>query len=465
MSPKNSENKKITKKASDKTVIGEVIDYLSSLRFTVIILTVIVFVAGLGTLVGQNFPEAAYIERYGEGIYRILKLFSITDIYHSIYFNALLALLIVNIILCTVKFAPMRIRGVVSKDVKKRAYPHSGKFGSRASGDDCEAVVRRALKRPAFRAFHRLAIRREVGRTELFSEPHPVLSLGALIVHVSIIFIIIGGLISSIFGLSGEMVIIEGGSSNEVFVKSGLVYKLDFEVVLEKFTLLTYEDGTPKEYRSDVKFKRNGEETAAVLTVNHPAKFDGIRFYMMNYGNVLERAVISIYGDSGEKIYRGTIRRMELVEIENKGLAFVLVNYRENFNGTGPAAHIIVVENEEKYGLWVNADPVEFTGPGDEKKGAFRFVLEGYELTPYSGISAVYEPGLFLVWAGFILLSVGFTFPLISMSGRYKVVIEDKTDREGNCTSVEIHGSPGRIKGDFSGAFNKLVSKLEDDLC
>lgn len=474
MSPKNRVNKNSeVKKGVGRDperltladVLKEVLDYLSSLRFTVIVLTAVVIVAGVGTIVGQNLPGAVYIERYGEEVYRILRLFSVTDIYHSIYFNALLALLIVNLVFCTMKFAPARIRGVLSKEVKKRAYPHEKKLSSTTSIDKCEAVVRRALMRPALMLFHRRVIREEGGRRELISEPHPVFSLGALIVHVSIVIIIVGGLISSVFGLSGDMVIIEGGSSNEVFVRSGLVYEFDFNVLLEKFTLTTYRDGTPKEFRSDLKFVKEGVETPAVLTVNHPVKFEGIRFYLTNYGSLINRAVVSVYGESGEKIYSGTIGRMELVEIEDRGLAFVLVNYVENFNGAGPAAHIVVVEGEKKYGVWANSDPMEFKGPGGAGKGGLRFVLEGYELIPYSGISAVYEPGLFLVWTGFILLSIGFLFPLISMSGRYRVVIEEKGKSDGKHTSIKIYGSPGRIKGDFSGAFGRLVKELEDDLC
>ncbi|GEM_PF-1860455 len=462
MSRNNSKNEKSTKKPSGKTVFAEVIDYLSSLRFTVVILTTIVIVAGLGTLVGQNLSEASYIGRYGARLYSILKLFSITDIYHSIYFNALLALFVTNLTLCTFKFAPARIRGALSRDIKRRSYPHSEKIGAKVPTEECVCRTKKMLSPPTLKPFYHVVTKRDGKKIELFSEPHPILSLGALVVHVSIILIIVGGLVSSVLGFSGEMIIFEGSSSNEMFVRSGFVYRLDFDVSLEKFTLETYRDGTPKEYRSDIRLKKGGREVDAALTVNHPAKFDGIRFYQSNFGSALEDTVISIYDKGGKRVFKGKIPYMVSLPIEDLGITVTLVEFYDNYENRGPAAHIIVVEGEKMYAVWANTDPAELAGPAGRGKDGLLFVLESYDTVPYSGISVNYEPGLPLVWIGFILLSVGFTFPLISISGRYKVVI-DGGDEKG--PFVEVFGSPGRIKGDFQGRFAKLVKRIEENLC
>ena len=88
------------------SIIKESLEYLRSLRFTVVVLILIAAVSAVGTLVGQNQSPEYYISRFGHRGYHILTSLSITDIYHSVTFNALLLLLITNIILCTVAFAP-----------------------------------------------------------------------------------------------------------------------------------------------------------------------------------------------------------------------------------------------------------------------------------------------------------------------------------------------------------------------
>ena len=451
--------------SSDIVSVKDIINYLSSLRFFVIVLTAIALVSSIGTVIGQNLPAKAYIERYGEGLYSKLKLLSVTDIYHSSYFNALLLLLIINLILCTIKFAPMRLRQVFSKKIKKKKYPLNKRLTSKASKEVGISKIKKALLPLLLRPFQRFAIKEDGVKTELTTEPRPYLGLGALIVHVGIILLIFGGLISSLFGLSGEMTIIEGGTSNEVHIKSGFVHKLDFNITLDKFTLINYKDGTPKEYRSDITFKGKDGDAAATLTVNHPAKFEGIRFYQTNYGKLFDSAKVSGYSKTGEKIYSGTIQKMIVEEIKDKKIKFVLMGFYENFHNQGPMAHIAVLDDNKEYEVLANSDPLEFRKPLEGKEDELRFVLDDYNLMPYSGISAVSEPGLPLVWAGFILLSVGFLFPILSFLGSYKVVITGGSDKAEVPLTIEVFGSPGRIKSDFPNKFNKLVNEIEGDLC
>jgi hypothetical protein len=60
---------------------------------------------------------------------------------------------------------------------------------------------------------------------------------------------------------------------------------------------------------------------------------------------------------------------------------------------------------------------------------------------------------------------VGFLFPLLSFLGSFKVVMTDSGDKAEVPLTIEVFGSPGRIKGDFPNKFNKLVSEIEGNLC
>lgn len=56
--------------------------------------------------------------------------------------------------------------------------------------------------------------------------------------------------------------------------------QLDFSIRCEKFTVDFYDNGTPKQFRSDLSFLAGGKvlENGSLL-VNHPITFKGITFY------------------------------------------------------------------------------------------------------------------------------------------------------------------------------------------
>ena len=434
-------------------IISETIDYISSVRFTIVILIVIVLLSAVGTLVGQNLREEIYISRYGHKLYNILSTLSITDIYHSIYFNAFLMLLVTNIVLCTLKFAPKRIREAFVKAPKRRNYPFSEEIRSKLDINEAASLSKRAIKRP----LHKIDVEEDKKKETITSRPHPILNLGALVVHISILLIIIVGIISFIFGFTGEMFIIEGGVSN-VVISRDIRYLLDFELGLKKFTLDRYNDGTPKEYRSDIVFYDETGQTQAEITVNHPAEFHGIRFYQSTFGMAFDRAVIEVTDRSGKSVSVSEAYPKVPVVFEDLGLLFAIVDHSPDFRDMGPAVHLFVVEGDKEYGLWTFVNQPDLDDGGENN---FRFILKEYYQAPYSGISVVKEPGLPFVWVGFVLICIGFTFPIASSVGSYKVEIE----KVGKGTSIRLFGAPGRIKSNFDDRFRRFTEKMRDILC
>ncbi|MDI6736474.1 MAG: cytochrome c biogenesis protein ResB [bacterium] len=74
--------------------------FFSSPKLTFILLILLASLAIIGTIIPQNEPHYLYIEKYGYNLYRLLKIFSITDVYHSWWFIGLLEFLSLNIIIC-----------------------------------------------------------------------------------------------------------------------------------------------------------------------------------------------------------------------------------------------------------------------------------------------------------------------------------------------------------------------------
>lgn len=56
----------------------------------------------IGTLIPQNQNPAEYFQAFGEFFFRMFSAFGFFDLYHSWWFQALLVLLALNIIICSI---------------------------------------------------------------------------------------------------------------------------------------------------------------------------------------------------------------------------------------------------------------------------------------------------------------------------------------------------------------------------
>ncbi len=437
-----------------KNIRKDIIDYLSSVRLTAVILIALALVAAVGTVVGQRSLPEEYVMRFGHTAYRILSLLSVTDIYHSVYFNALLMLLVVNITLCTLSLAPKKIRALLGKSITKPAYSFSDSSVTRRSGKEALDSVVKSIRRPLCRT----TVTSRGPETIVASAPHPIFSLGPIIVHLSILMIIVGGLISSLFGFSGDMIIIEGGSSREVVIDRKHLVMLDFSLELKKFTFERYADGTPRQYRSDITIIDGDKRTDATLTVNHPAEHDGIRFYQTSFGNEMDYATIEIMDRKGNTIFAGNAYWSIPVTVPGRDMTFTIVRNAPEFMDLGPAVQLMVTYGKQQYDLWTFVNYPDFDR---ERDGDFVFILKDYHEVPYSGITAVREPGLPLVFAGFILICLGFLFPIVSSMGSYRVRISTGSRN----TEITVEGAPGRLKVGFDASFKRFVETMRKDLC
>jgi len=436
------------------SIIKESLEYLRSLRFTVVVLILIAVVGAAGTLVGQNQSPEYYVSRFGHRGYQILSSLSITDIYHSVTFNALLLLLIINIILCTVAFAPRRFRSALSRSEPAYKPSTTETFSSTKGFESVIGTVKREMSRPT----HRVTESSDNGTVTVSSFPRPMFSLGAVIVHLSILLILLGGLLSFLFGFSGDMAIREG-STTDVIVFNDTAYRLDFSVRLNEFIFERYKDGTPKEYISNITFITDTETEDASIMVNHPARFNGVRFYQISFWMDLERAVMEIKDTDGDSLYSGDVFPLIPVTLPEQDFLMMIVDYSPNLADMGPAVHLFVRNAGGEHGLWVSL--VEGAVEIPESDGLFVSLTDYYQV-PYSGISAVRQPGLPFIWAGFILICIGFLFPLMGTGPRIKTVIEKNGE---DSYSLTVSGAPGRIAAGFDDAFHAFVHRLKDTLC
>ncbi len=111
--------------------------------------------------------------------------------------------------------------------------------------------------------------------------------LGASIVHLSLLIILSGGIISLITGLRGHITLFEGESVKEAVVAGGLLFPLGFEIELDSFKVEFYEDfhDRPKSYNSMVTVTfPDGSVLNKDIRVNDPLMLNNMTIFQSSYG-------------------------------------------------------------------------------------------------------------------------------------------------------------------------------------
>ena len=103
-------------------------DLFRSLKLTISLLILLAILSIIGTLITQNATRPEYVQRYGIGLYEVLNFFNLFDMYHSWWFSAILLLLVINLITCSIH----RLPGILSQI-------------SRGSGEDWKTRMLKAI--------------------------------------------------------------------------------------------------------------------------------------------------------------------------------------------------------------------------------------------------------------------------------------------------------------------------------
>ncbi|MFV9690345.1 MAG: cytochrome c biogenesis protein ResB, partial [Desulfobacteria bacterium] len=80
--------------------------FFASVKLTIVLLIALAATSIIGTVIPQNEDASAYFQRYGEVFYKIFKFLDIFDMYHSWWFQFLLLMLTINLVVCSFRRLP-----------------------------------------------------------------------------------------------------------------------------------------------------------------------------------------------------------------------------------------------------------------------------------------------------------------------------------------------------------------------
>ena len=456
-----SEDNKVKEKGTD--FIDKIWGVFVSLRLVVILLLVLSVLSVAGTIIEQNKPLREYYHLFRPETVELLAKLGLLDMYHSWWFTSCLALLALNIIACTMERYPLIMKGMKKQNAVLDEKLEAGlKDPAKIKYNlPTETVEKRitALAGKTFSAGPVVTVT-ESGR-HFFYEKGKYTRLSFFLTHLSILIIFIGAITGSIFGFKGYVNINEGEMISAVQVRQGQNKDLNFSVQCNSFNVDYYENGAPKDYRSDLSVIRNGKEVVRkTIRVNDPLSYEGITFYQSSFGSIPETVTFEILGKDGGSLGNVIAPVGKQVDIPKGGIKIEVVDYRDHFHmQDGSEAGTVVGVNLYSPGAAPEGVWLFESHPEMNRHGEYSFVVKGIKLRTYTGLQVNKDPGVWMVWTGSLLLVAGIMMAFFMSHKKFWIRIEK--DRKGR-VEVTAGGTTNKNKSAFAAEVARMVQSFRE---
>ncbi len=452
----------MTNPVSAGGLFSKIWDFFSSVKLTIVILLSLAATSIVGTLIPQNEDPAAYFQAFGVYLFRLFNILDLFDMYHSWWFQLLLILLTINIVVCSIDRMSSNRRLLFAKNPsfklpRFRNIKRKETFDTNRSPEQLKDVYQKFVKRH-FRY-------NQIDATEngfaIFGEKGRWTRFGVYTVHFSVVLLLVGGLIGSIFGFDGFVNIPEGESTRRVQLRnSAEAVTLGFEIRCEDFDVSFYDTGAPKEFRSSLTILEQGQPVLKKdIIVNDPLSYKGIRIYQSSYGTIPSNEwILSFTSRKSGKVYTLKTSVGQPVEIPEELGSFVIRDLARSFKFKG---HDV---GDAMIGILtpVDGDPVEVVLPlrfpsfDKMRKGDVLIAADENVSRFYTGLQVNRDPGVWVVYCGFILMIIG-CYITFFMSHQ-QICIE--LVRSAKKTEVIVAGTANKNKPGMQTKINGFADKL-----
>jgi len=437
-------------------------DFFCSLKLSISLLIGLALTSIIGTVIPQAPVPPEYIQSISNAKLQLYDKLGFFDMYHSWWFILLLYLLTVNLVACSIKRLP-RVWKIVSEPVlvmdesfeKSLALTHEFKMPGSAAvlKDKMTAFLKGEFAEPVVTEVN--------GDYHLFAQKSPYCRLGVYVVHLSIIIVFIGALLGSFFGYKAYVNIEEGSSVSAVESRTGQKIDLGFAVRCENFSVVFYDTGAPREFRSILTVLEDGKPVPGYenikVIVNDPLTYKGITFYQSSYGAagdaVYRFSVANRNGGLPVPVLAHENERVPLPDGSTLLISGVAPEVGADFPGcSGPGARLEITRpNGEKQYAIVLLNPAcrDF----DAKRGSdLIFTFDGKDEKFFTGLQVAKDPGVWVVWLGCALMVVGICMAFFMSHKRVWLRVTNGR--------VTMGGSASKNPAGFELAFNELTGKL-----
>ncbi len=441
-------------------------NFLASVRLAIFILVLLSVTSIIGTVIPQHKPFAWYVDFYGSfslippALAQKAALFTevldLADMYSSWWYRGFLALLAINLIVCTIDRFPTAWKQI-NEDIsaiqpgKLAKMKYSSTLSTVSGNSDAiqEKIVSVLSSSGLKTSLSRTGGALVTGQSGNYSR------LGVYIVHISVLVIFLGGLLGTIFGYKGSIMIPETSHTNEIFnSKNENKIDLGFDIRCDAFSIDYYESGMPKEYTTTLTILENDREILTrKIEVNSPLTYKGITFYQSTY-EALQNFLITVQDKKSGKEKVFTLPYRQLAQWKSEKITFGITRVE------------VTDQRVNNIKLWFNGDdgkPVEKWIP---PRTFHDFLYDGnaYSVTVKqkfaTGLQITKDPGIWLVYLGCFLLLFGLYTAFFLSHKRIWVTTRKEKDK----VLITIYGSTNKNHAGFKTYFTLLGKKLEKEL-
>lgn len=388
--------------------------FLSSVRLAIILLILIIILAIIGTLIPQE-QEPGFYRQHLPGLSGLILFLNLDHLYRSPLFLSLVFLFLLNLILCSWQQLPAKFRRL--RYWEATAHDTTSQLLEPREHYRLERWLQNdLLKLEATFKKHRYRVRLVTTEDEkrfLARKGLPGL-FGPELVHLGLIVIIAGGLISAIFSQRLSIALVEGQTEK--------IPGKNFSLRLDRFTTEYYPDGTVKDWKSLVSVLESGQvRLQKIIEVNHPLKYGRLSFFQMSYGRDWDSTTLELeIGRAEGGIQTISIKTGESINLENgarlKALSFIPdfqvdssgQAYSRSAEAVNPAALVELVEDNRQVFLgWVFFAHPDLSRYQRSTHPDLKIKLKNFTAPAFSVLEASSDPGANLVWVGSGLLLLG----------------------------------------------------------
>jgi cytochrome c biogenesis protein len=450
-----AESKGLRKSSGLSVVTDGFLNLLSSVPFGIVLLVLLIIACMTGMLIQQQELETfpAYYAALTPAEKLVYGRLGFFDIYHAAYFNLLLLLLSLNIILASIDHFPSAWSFITRKKLTASpTFAMAQKFKEKV---ELPQIDRRLLAERATAAARKMRFRARVtetdDRTTIFAERGVWNRLGAYAVHVGLLTIFVGYFMTS-RGHTGMMDAVPSRSSNRIVkyefnvnnstnehAVSPRELELPFKIVCLDFQQkLIDKNGSLDQTntldwitRIRIEDPEIGRNTETLVHLNNPLDYRGYRFFQNSYRYPATARVIklrvtplnsTINGGQPQEV---TIQRNGEAKLADGTLlkysffnpSFTVGKDQQVQMSTpeayeSPAARLDYVAPDGKSGQVYAFNETLANSVANApfmkkfmENGVYQFVLTEFEKAPTASILSVqYDPGARVVYAGFTIL-------------------------------------------------------------
>ena len=456
----------MNKKTGSADFSGRLWKLFASVRLTIIVLLSLAVTSIVGTIIPQNKRPEAYLNEYGEFLYSILSVFDIFDMYHSWWFQALLLMLTVNVVVCsTHRFSALwkilSVKNPFFNVSKFRNLSNKEEFTDSRSPEDLKRIYVPIVSR----SFRYRRIEETDNGLCIFAEKGRWTRAGVYVIHFSVVLLLIGGLIGSIFGFKGFVNIPEGKTIDNIrLYNTGKAQKLNFKIRCDNFNIKFYDSGAPSEYRSTLTILEQGK---SVLTrniiVNHPLRYKGINIFQSSYGELPPREITLNFKDRATGMsHKKKVSVGQQFDIPGDMGQFVIKGHRDSygFRGHNLGKTFMGILTPNNGSLVHVILPVRFPFFDDRIRNDDLIIsVEDYDHSYYTGLQVTRDPGVLVVYSGFVIMIIGCFITFFVSHQRLCVEIS----KSGKKSRIMVAGTANKNKLGMQSRIKKIAKSLRID--